>query len=303
MVDPALDPGRLLELVLEAPAGLCLLAGPEHRFVLVSHEYRRIVAREVVGRTVRDALPELVDQGFVALLDEVYRTGVPFVGMETEIWLDRGTPEPERTIWNFVYQPTRGRDGAVDGIAAYANEVTALVEAREREADARRAAEGSEARFRQLFDAMPQLGWSARPDGYIDFYNRGWYEYTGSTPAQMEGWGWRSVHDPDLVDAVAERWQAAIAAGEPLEMEFPLRRHDGVFRTFLTRVRPIRGEDGEIQRWIGVNTDVEDLRTARALAEAVADQSRAAASMIRELRAELEAARARVAELERLEAP
>ena len=61
---------------------------------------------------------------------------------------------------------------------------------------------------------MPQLGWTAQADGYIDYYNRGWFDYTGTTLEQMEGWGWQSVHDPELVDGITELWQASIATGQ-----------------------------------------------------------------------------------------
>ena len=114
--------------------------------------------------------------------------------------------------------------------------------------------------FRELFDRMPQLGWTARADGYIDFYNRGWYEYTGTTYAQMEGWGWQSVHDPEMLDSVVERWNNCVATGKDFEMEFPLRRHDGVFRWFLTRVRPLHDAGGNVVRWVGINTDVTSTR-------------------------------------------
>ena len=117
--------------------------------------------------------------------------------------------------------------------------------------------------FRQLFDLMPQLGWTARPDGYIDFYNRGWYEYTGTTYEDMAGWGWQSVHEPSMLQGVIERWKASIASGEDFEMEFPLRRHDGVFRWFLTRVRPVRDAQGTIVRWVGINADVSVIRELR----------------------------------------
>ncbi|MDQ3365252.1 MAG: PAS domain-containing protein [Myxococcota bacterium] len=116
--------------------------------------------------------------------------------------------------------------------------------------------------LRELFDAMPQLGWRAQPDGFIDYYNQGWYEYTGTTPAQMEGWGWTSVHDPAHLPRVLTEWKAAIAAERPVELEFPLRRHDGQFRWFLTRVVPIRDEAGRLVRWVGINTDVHDQRLA-----------------------------------------
>lgn len=121
-------------------------------------------------------------------------------------------------------------------------------------------AELDAALVRSLFDAMPQLGWTARPDGYIDFYNRGWYEYTGTTFEEMQGWGWEKVHDPEMLPKVVERWRYSIETGTPFEMEFPLRRHDGVFRWFLTRVNPLRDADGTIVRWVGINTDVEDRR-------------------------------------------
>ncbi|MDQ3280256.1 MAG: ATP-binding protein [Acidobacteriota bacterium] len=117
--------------------------------------------------------------------------------------------------------------------------------------------------FFELFDQMPQLGWTARPDGYIDYYNRGWYEYTGSTAEEMAGWGWQSVHHPAMLEAVKERWAASIATGNDFEMEFPLRRHDGAFRWFLTRVRPLRDSSGTILRWVGINTDVTMIRQLR----------------------------------------
>jgi len=93
-------------------------------------------------------------------------------------------------------------------------------------------AEWSELQLRNLVDNLPELAWNARPDGHIDFFNRRWYDYTGTTPEQMEGWGWQSVHDPERVSEVAERFRESLATGSPFEMEFPLRRHDGVYRWF-----------------------------------------------------------------------
>ena len=75
--------------------------------------------------------------------------------------------------------------------------------------------------LRGLFDAMPQLGWTARPDGFIDYYNRGWYEYTGTSPEQMEGWGWQSVHDPELLPQVMERWKATLESETPVRDGYP----------------------------------------------------------------------------------
>lgn len=110
--------------------------------------------------------------------------------------------------------------------------------------------------FRLLADHVPTLCWIANGDGYIVWYNRRWHEYCGTSPDLMEGWGWQSVHDPDVLPEVMERWQSSIATGEPFEMTFPLRGADGHFRPFLTRVQPLRGPDGEVVRWFGVNTEI-----------------------------------------------
>ncbi len=122
------------------------------------------------------------------------------------------------------------------------------------------ALKDSEERFHTMANAMPQLAWIAKADGYIYWYNQRWYDYTGTTPAQMEGWGWQSVHDPELLPSVMERWKASIATGEPFEMEFPLRGADGTFRSFLTRGIPLKDNNRHVVQWFGTNTDVHELK-------------------------------------------
>jgi PAS domain S-box-containing protein len=114
----------------------------------------------------------------------------------------------------------------------------------------------SEMEFRGLANSMPTLVWMANPDGWIFWYNQRWYEYTGTTLQQMEGWGWQSVHDPEVLPTVLDQWKKSIATAEPFEMTFPLRGADGQFRPFLTRVTPVRDSHGNLTRWFGTNTDV-----------------------------------------------
>ena len=125
---------------------------------------------------------------------------------------------------------------------------------------AEREVRESEERFRTLANSIPQLASMARADGFILWYNQRWYDYTGTTPEQMEGWGWQSVHDPDVLPTVLSRWRDAIALAQPFEMEFPLRGVDGTFRNFLTRVLPIKDSEGRLVRWFGTNTDVDELK-------------------------------------------
>ena len=120
----------------------------------------------------------------------------------------------------------------------------------------------SEHLFRVLANSIANLAWMARPDGWIYWYNDQWYTYTGATPQQMEGWGWERVHDPTMLDEVKSRWKHSIATGVAFEMVFPLRRADGEFRRFLTRVNPVRDSQGRVVHWFGTNTDVEAERRA-----------------------------------------
>jgi PAS domain S-box-containing protein len=110
--------------------------------------------------------------------------------------------------------------------------------------------------FRKLADNIPTLCWIADSQGYIIWYNRRWYDYTGKTVADMQGWGWQSVHDPRNLAQVLERWQQAMSSAQPFEMVFPIRGADGVFRPFLTRINPAFDEHGVVTNWYGVNTDI-----------------------------------------------
>ena len=114
----------------------------------------------------------------------------------------------------------------------------------------------SEARFRALADNISQFAWMADGSGWIFWYNRRWFDYTGTNLDDMQGWGWRSVHHPDHIERVVEKFTAHVRAGLPWEDTFPLRGADGVYRWFLSRAAPIRNEMGEVTRWFGTNTDV-----------------------------------------------
>jgi PAS domain S-box-containing protein len=125
---------------------------------------------------------------------------------------------------------------------------------------AEREVRESEERFRTLANSIPQLASMARADGSILWYNQRWYDYTGTTPEQMEGWGWQSVHDPAVLPTVLNKWRDAIGLAQPFEMEFPLRGADGTFRNFLTRVQPMKDSEGRLVQWFGTTTDVDQLK-------------------------------------------
>ncbi len=130
----------------------------------------------------------------------------------------------------------------------------------------------SELQFRTLADSIPILCFSAGPDGAMQWYNRRWYDYTGTTPEEMAGWGWQKVHDPQVLPEVNARWQASLETGERFEMVFPLRGADGLFRPFLTRVQPVRSEAGAVIGWFGTNTDISAQLEAEDALRRLADE-------------------------------
>ncbi|QQS39959.1 MAG: PAS domain S-box protein [Acidobacteriota bacterium] len=149
-------------------------------------------------------------------------------------------------------------------LVSVANMLSAALQAR----TARETIFNREQQFRTMANSIPQLAWMADQTGYIFWYNDRWYEYTGTTPEEMKGWGWRSVHRQDLVDEITLKFKSHIEAGEEWEDTFPLRSASGEFRWFLSRAKPIRDEKGRIVRWFGTNTDVnEQLEYEQALRE------------------------------------
>ena len=116
----------------------------------------------------------------------------------------------------------------------------------------------SEEKFRTLADNMSQFAWMADAQGWIFWYNQRWFDYTGTTLEEMQGWGWRKVHHPDHVDRVVEKIQRSWDTGEIWEDTFPLRSETGEYRWFLSRAVPIRDREGNVVRWFGTNTDITE---------------------------------------------
>ncbi|MCS6622862.1 PAS domain-containing protein [Roseibacterium beibuensis] len=118
----------------------------------------------------------------------------------------------------------------------------------------------SEAQFRAIAESMPQMVWSTRPDGFHDYYNARWYEFTGVPEGSTDGEAWNGMFHSEDQERAWTRWLHCLETGEPYEIEYRLRRHDGVYRWTLGRARPIRNDAGEITRWFGTCTDIDDLK-------------------------------------------
>ncbi|MGJ5673343.1 MAG: PAS domain-containing protein [Nostochopsis sp.] len=151
--------------------------------------------------------------------------------------------------------PLRDEAGEIYRFAGIAEDITYRQHAEE---DLRE----SEERFRTLADNMSQFAWMADENGWIFWYNKRWFEYTGTTLEEMQGWGWQKVHHPEHVDRVVQNISHCFETGELWEDTFPLRGQDGKFRWFLSRAIPIRDQQGRVLRWFGTNTDITERQQA-----------------------------------------
>jgi PAS domain S-box-containing protein len=126
------------------------------------------------------------------------------------------------------------------------------------------ALRNSESHFRLLADSMPQMVWTAKQDGSIDYYNQSWQDYTGMDIEQSKNWGWQPALHPDDLQTTIHRWTTAFTTGAPYQTEFRLKRADGEYRWHVGRARPIRNALGAVERWFGTCTDIEAYKQAEA---------------------------------------
>jgi PAS domain S-box-containing protein len=252
---------RLRDLFEQAPGFMAVLTGPDHVFTLANAAYVDLVGeRALIGRPVREAMPDIEGQGFFELLDQVFTTGEPFIAHDAKVTIrPGGTGEREERFVDLIYHPVRDRGGAVTGIFVQGHDTTDKKRAQD-------AAFESEERFRTLAQSMPNHVWTATPEGRLDWFNQRVYDYTGAHEA-LDGGNWTAVVHPDDVESALAAWREAIASGDPYQVEFRLKNRHGEHRWHIARVAARRGPDGTIVQWVGTSTDIhEQKRIEEALA-------------------------------------
>ncbi len=168
--------------------------------------------------------------------------------------------------------PFLGKAGKPNRYVAIRADITERKRAEEEVMVRTRKLEESEQRYRFLADTVPQIIWTAKPNGNLDYYNKRWYDYTGMTFEESKDWGWKPVlHPDDLQDAI-EQWTRAFTTGADYQVEYRFKRADGAYRWHLGRAFPLRNDKGEIVQWVGSCTDIHDHKMAQqALREAHAN--------------------------------
>jgi PAS domain S-box-containing protein len=220
---------------------------------------------QILGRNLFDVFPDnpadptaTGERNLRASLDRVLRNRAPdAMPIQKYDIPTRDSGEFEVRYWKPLNSPVLNASGDVVCIIHCVEDVTEQVLKQQ-------AAEAGEARFRQIADAMPQMVWSALPNGYHDYYNRRHYEFAGVPMSATIGENWGSIIHPDDLPRTEQVWEHSLRTGEPYEIEYRLRHHSGEYRWMLARALPIRNEAGDIERWMGTCTDITDQKIMQA---------------------------------------
>ncbi len=248
---------RFSQLFEQAPSFMAVLREPKHRFEYINPRYAQLIGgRDAIGKTVAQVLPEVVEQGFIELLDTVYRTGEAFTANGVPISLRNPDGSLGERILDFVYQPIIDPDGETGGIFVEGVDVTERTKA-QRELDEKTR------QLAILTDEMPQQVWTARTDGQLDYINAYTKDYVGEVAIVDGIVQWTRIVHPDDLERAISLWSHSLESGEPYEAEQRIfHKASQAFRWHLSRALPVRNEAGEIVKWLGTNTDIEDKRQA-----------------------------------------
>jgi PAS domain S-box-containing protein len=159
----------------------------------------------------------------------------------------------QEVFFTYVYHPLKNDKNKTTSIMVVANVVTEQVKARQQ-------VENSAARFQSLINAIPQIAWTNKPDGEVDFYNQRWYDYTGLNFEQTRAWGWKTVIHPDDLEYNLISYQTILNSNKEGKFEVREKRADGDYRWHLINLQPVSDSMNKVHHWVGTATDIHDLK-------------------------------------------
>lgn len=245
---------RLRRFLMQAPAGICVLDGPDFRLELVNPSFQLLFPeRKLLGKTVLEGFPELKEQQIWNILQEVFQTGKTFQGNEWLIPLANTDGILEDRYFNFIYQARFDAEGKTDGLLVFVYEVTDMVQIR-------LEVEENERRFRLLLNAIPQIAWTNTVEGTINFYNEQWYTYTGIDFDEDLNLDLEMVIHPEDLESYQVQFHAMLKREESGNFEARKKGANGEYRWYLIHMQPIKDEAEQVLLWIGTATDIQELK-------------------------------------------
>ena len=248
---------RFRELFEQSPSFAAVLLGPQHRFVATNPAFQELIGqRNVMGLTVREALPDIQVPVIYDIFDAVFKSGKAYSGRGVPVRLATAPGEPARLHYlDVVLQPVLDLAGQIAAIfvlgadATEAHSVTVALQA-------------SEARFRAAVDAVQGVLWTNDAAGRMEGEQPGWAALTGQSHDEYQGHGWADAVHPDDAQPTIEAWSAAVAERRTFVFEHRVRCADGAWRPFSIRAIPTLDAGGAVIEWVGVHTDISEQRAA-----------------------------------------
>lgn len=238
----------------QAPIGIAVLEGPKHVYTYTNPVYLSFIPKrenEILGKPLLEAFPEMAGQGFDAILDRVYETGQTFSGRDLPADLVNSDGTMRRIYVDLVYHARYDISGKIDGIIAIGSDVTSRFKAQ-------RLANDRAADFSALAELMPQILFTMDAKGLPTYFNKKWFEYTGFD--SLNGTDWSTVLHPLGRQAALAAIESCRKEKRTLEVEVLLRRADNTYRWHRVCALPVGDSTGDVVKWIGVMTDIEDLK-------------------------------------------
>ncbi|RYY49095.1 MAG: PAS domain S-box protein [Chitinophagaceae bacterium] len=245
----------LYDFFMEAPAGICIYSGPDLVVELVNRRYQMLIpGRDVLGKPLFEALPELNGQPIQELLVKVWETGQTLSQEEMLVpVLNAETNEMQDRYFTLTYQARKDAKGTITGMYGFVIEVTDQVFARKK-------VEQSEEHFRHLADLVPARIINALPSGEISFANKQWLDFSGLSFEDLRDFGYEQMMHPDEVAPHTKGLQQAASSGNPYISEMRFMNTDGQYIWHLNTASPVFDETGALKMWVGAATDIERLK-------------------------------------------
>jgi PAS domain S-box-containing protein len=242
----------LYHLFAQMPAAINVMKGPDLVFELANDTYQSLMGKvNLIGKPLSVAFPE-IDPGLLEIHQMVLSTGKRYIGESFPINIDPNENDSgQLRYFDFVLEPLHDENGQIEGLISFGYEVTDQVLARQ-------IMEKNAAKVGLILDSMPQIAWTADITGINTFLNRKWYEYIGaSSEDKSRAVILRYLHRDDIMRTF-QKWKHSLNTGEKFEIEYRIRRKDGMYRWMLARALPLRNDKGRVIEWVGTATDIHD---------------------------------------------
>lgn len=256
---------KLQRVLTQAPAHFCLMKGPDMVIDLVTPGMVALLGnRPSIGLPAAQAWPEFKEQGFISLLEEVYRTGKSYSGTEQKvIYQNDESGNLKEGYFSFSYQPFYDKNHQIEGVLTVTVEVTDQVKAKQAAEFLTEELRSEKEKFEFLAESIPQFIWTTDPQGYHDYFNQRWIDYTGYDVESSQGTEmWKNLLHPDDRERARLRWEHSLQTGEFYQIEYRFKSKAGDYRWFLGQATPMRDAAGNIVKWFGSCTDIEQNKRA-----------------------------------------